>query len=132
MKGFGPAQAVAALGRLNPVTFPLARAMTKVAKRLDDKNNVELIHEQGFFQDGSEDNIGLGSKGIMRAEDKGRYEMEPKGYDGNRMRRAIKSIDTKGQRYNLLGIGGKKNNCQDFADTLKRRYGLLERGDKQR
>ncbi|MEZ7198740.1 RHS repeat domain-containing protein [Pseudodesulfovibrio karagichevae] len=132
LKSFGPAQAVTALGMLHPATFPLARQMMEGAKRLDDKNNTELSYEQGFFIDGSEENIGLGSKGMVRSEKSSQYEMEPKEYNGKRMRRAIKSIDTEGQRYNLLGIGGKKNNCQDFADTLRRRYDLLERGDKQR
>jgi hypothetical protein len=130
LKGFGPAQAVAALGRLNPVTFPLARAMTKEAKRLDDKNNVELIHEQGFYMDGTGDNIGFGREGKMDGENIKRYELEDKLYDDKKMRRAEKSVPLG--KYNVCGVGGDKNNCQDYADRLRDRYGLLNRGDKMR
>lgn len=102
----------------------------KGAKRLDDKNNVELVYEQGVSEDGSGENIELGSKGIMRSEESGKYKMGPKEYDGKRMRRAMQSIDIMEQQYNLLGIGGEKNNCQDYADALRERYRFLRTAEK--
>lgn len=99
---------------------------------VDDRMNTELVHEHGFFEDGSGENIGLGLNGLMRDETIEEYKMESKEYDSKRMRRTITSIDAEGQTYNMLGISGKKNNCQDFADTLRKRYNLLERGDRQR
>ncbi|WP_353616779.1 RHS repeat-associated core domain-containing protein [Desulfovibrio sp. Huiquan2017] len=130
LKDFGPAQAATALGMLNPVTFPLAREMMKGAKRLDDKNNMELAHEQGFYEDGTGDNVGLGKHGKMEKEDIAKYKLDDKHYDDKRMRRVEKSVPSG--RYNLCGIDGNKNNCQDYADRLCKRYELLKRGDKMR
>ncbi|MGE4421797.1 MAG: RHS repeat domain-containing protein [Pseudodesulfovibrio sp.] len=130
LKGFGPAQAMTALGMLHPATFPFARSMMRGAKRLDDKNNVELVHEQGFYEDGTGDNIGLGQDGKMDGEDIKRYKLEDKVYDDKRMRRAETS--TSLGKYNACGIGGDKNNCQDYANRLRDRYELLNRGDKMR
>ncbi|WP_316897613.1 RHS repeat-associated core domain-containing protein [Pseudodesulfovibrio indicus] len=130
LKGFGPAQAAATLGMLHPTTFPFASKMMRGAKALDDKNNVELVHEQGFYVDGTGDNIGLGPDGKMDGEDIERYKLEDKLYDGKRMRRAERS--TPLGKYNACGIGGDKNNCQDYADRLRNRYELLNRGDKMR
>lgn len=59
-----------------------------------------------------------------------RYKLEDKMYDDKRMRRAEKSAPLG--KYNTCGIGGNQNNCQDYADRLRDRYGLLNRGDKMR
>jgi hypothetical protein len=91
---------------------------------------VELIHEQGFYMDGTGDNIGFGREGKMDGENIKRYELEDKLYDDKKMRRAEKSVPLG--KYNVCGVGGDKNNCQDYADRLRDRYGLLNRGDKMR
>jgi len=95
-----------------------------------DKFNFEPKHEQGFYEDGSGRNIGYGKSGPMEEEDITKYQLEDKQYDDQRMRRAEDST-TPGE-YNALGIGGKKNNCQDYADKLRDRYELLQRGDRMR
>ena len=46
------------------------------------------------------------------------------------MRRSIKTVN-EGD-YKLLKNGDESNNCQDYADKLRKRYGLFMRGDKQR
>ncbi|WP_051677131.1 RHS repeat domain-containing protein [Maridesulfovibrio frigidus] len=95
-----------------------------------DKKNLELKHEHGFYEDGSGDNIGLFKEGLGNKETTEGYKLEDKHYDDKRMRRSQKS--TTSEEYNLCGVGGKKNNCQDYSDKLRKRYSELERGDKQR
>jgi len=98
---------------------------------LDDELNTEIAHEHGFYEDGSGDNVGLFKEGRRyTTESIQKYTLDNKQYDDKRMRRADKSVDPG--KYNLLGIGGKKNNCQDFSDKLRDHYQLLERGDRQR
>ncbi len=58
------------------------------------------------------------------------FDLESRHYDDKRMRRAVKSLGEP--KYDFLGENGNKNNCQDYMDTLRSRYGLLERGDKMR
>ena len=98
---------------------------------LDDRENTEIAHEHGFFEDGSGDNIGLYKGGVKKNKENIKdFKLDEKAYDDKTMRRAYNSLPD--QTYNLLGWRGKKNNCQDYADTLRRRYHLLERGDRQR
>ncbi|WFS63399.1 RHS repeat-associated core domain-containing protein [Pseudodesulfovibrio thermohalotolerans] len=95
-----------------------------------DKYNLEPKHEQGFYEDGTGKNIGFGSEGKMTSEDISKYRLNDKQYDDKRMLRAYKS--TTPGKYNAFGIGGDKNNCQDYADKLRKRYDLFDRGDKMR
>ena len=95
-----------------------------------DKFNFEPKHEHGFYEDGSGDNIGLGKNGKMDKEDISKYQLEEKHYDDKRMRRVQKSVPLGD--YNICGVDGERNNCQDYADRLRKRYGLLNRGDKMR
>lgn len=98
---------------------------------IDDAFNTEIAHEHGFYEDGSGDDVGLFKKGVVKnKEDVQEYKLEEKNYDDDRMRRAVKSLGH--QEYNLIGFGGKKNNCQDYADKMRDRYWLLDRGDRQR
>jgi RHS repeat-associated protein len=97
---------------------------------LSDKLNIELAHEHGFYEDGTGDNIGFFKDGPKRDPKSKDYKIEEKQYDDKRMKRSQNSIDP-GQ-YRLWGIGGKQNNCQDFSEKLRKRYHLLERGDRQR
>ena len=98
---------------------------------IDDAANTEIAHEHGFYEDGTGGNVGLFKDGRRFDTEKiNNYELEDKSYDDKRMRRVVKSLGK--QEYNLLGIGGKKNNCQDYADKMRNRYSLLDRGDRQR
>jgi len=98
---------------------------------IDDAANTELAHEHGFYEDGTGENVGLFKEGVRHdTENIHDYELEEKHYDDKRMRRAVDSLGD--QEYNLLGICGKKNNCQDYADKMRSRYDVLNRGDRQR
>ncbi|AMK09820.1 RHS repeat domain-containing protein [Pseudodesulfovibrio indicus] len=99
--------------------------------QIDDSLNTEIAHEHGFYEDGSGGDVGLFKDGVRHnTENIQDYELEDKHYDDKRMRRTVGSLGK--QEYNLLGIGGEKNNCQDYADKMRKRYWLLDRGDRQR
>jgi len=98
---------------------------------IDDAFNTEIAHEHGFYEDGSGDDVGLFKDGVRQnTENQNGYVLENKNYDDTRMRRAVRSLGK--QEYNLLGFGGDKNNCQNYADKMRNRYELLDRGDRQR
>jgi hypothetical protein len=90
-----------------------------------DENNLELKHEQGFYEDGSGDNIGFSKDGMLRDERVNEYQLGERQWDDSRMRRSEKT--TPEGQYNVF-----QNNCQDYADRLKKRYQQLERWDRQR
>jgi RHS repeat-associated protein len=90
--------------------------------RFTDKHNLDLMHEQGFFDDGSGDNIGFGPEGYMRNENSSRYTMDQNFYDDNLMRQAIK--DVAPGNYNVF-----TNNCQDYADKLREKYKEIKNRD---
>ncbi|WP_319469496.1 RHS repeat-associated core domain-containing protein [uncultured Pseudodesulfovibrio sp.] len=93
-----------------------------------DKGNYELKHEHGFYEDGTGDNVGLGSKGKMTDEDITQYKLGDTRFDDNLMREAEKSLDPG--NYKLLKMGSKSNNCQDYADRLRERYRFLRTAKK--
>lgn len=80
--------------------------------------NIEVAHEQDFFEDGSGDNIGFGPEGRFSEENptgmRYTYYIDEK-YDDAIMREALKRV--KDGNYNLLF-----NNCQDWADRLRAEY----------
>ena len=106
-----------------------------------DKMNMEVVHEQGFYDDDTGKNIGYGQEGYMDKENKKDYAMEDIVYDDVLMKNAEENVKKSGkfdaEDYSLLGIDGKtKNNCQDFADALRNEYNNLynkldERGKKE-
>ncbi len=84
---------------------------------IDDILNTEVAHEQGFFEDGSGDNIGFGPEGRFPENPTGMrytYYVDKK-YDDAIMREALKRV--KDGNYNLLF-----NNCQDWVDRLRAEY----------
>jgi len=115
---------------------------------IDNTTNTELVHEHGFFDDGSGKNVGFGWTGRFSENSDGKnYKMIPKMYDDNLMKKALGNV--KDGTYSLLGekvgnklnglleklgmkplsdakIGkGEKNNCQDWADRLRKEYNNL-------
>jgi RHS repeat-associated protein len=93
-----------------------------------DKRNYELKHEQGFYEDGTGDNIGLGKDKMMRNEDISKYELDETHFDDKLMREAEKSLDPG--EYKLCKMSGQSNNCQDYADSLRDRYRFLRTAKK--
>ncbi len=91
-----------------------------------DWNNIELSHEQGFFEDGRQpSNVGFGPNGLFYNEDPSQYERtDNRHYNDDVMREALKIVRTGD--FSLFGLDGKeKNNCQDFAERLREVYYLL-------
>ena len=91
--------------------------------------NVQLAHQQLWFDDYPDDNIGyfstgrpFGDPGEVRPDlghTRDEYVFEPIHYDDTIMRLALYQLQQEwdGSEYNLLN-----NNCQHFADVLRERY----------
>jgi RHS repeat-associated protein len=101
--------------------------ISPVAGIIQKITNSELVHEHGFFEDGSGDNVGFGPNGRFSENPYGKsYRMYGKHYDDSLMREALKNLQDG--TYNLLGLGPTpKNNCQDWADRLRNEYERLEK-----
>jgi hypothetical protein len=83
--------------------------------------NLQLHHEQGFYEDEKGGDIGHGKEGPMVSESnrKNGYRLDPKSYDDNIMRQSQK-ITIPGQ-YNIIS-----NTCQDYADRLRHNYEIVK------
>ena len=84
----------------------------------DDKNNYELVHEQGFYEDRKGDNIGFGSGGKMTKENVEDYVFDGIHYDDDIMRKAVNEVEFG----NYSNWPWDKNNCQDYSDRLRDKY----------
>jgi len=87
-----------------------------VSNPILDNLNLESKHVQGYYDDGSGDNIGLFKGGLGRDEAHSRDEYTPRGpsYPDDIAREAERVIKSKGVgEYNLI-----TNNCQKFEDTM--------------
>ncbi len=93
----------------------------KIEKELS-RNNLELKHEHGFFEDEEGGNIGKSDKGRITNETKKGFKFERQHYDDKRMRRAAKNL--KEGEYDAVS-----NNCQDFKDKLLKEYHATFRSD---
>ena len=107
---------------------PFAKIAVDVAA---DYFNVEILHEQLFFEDGGNINsIGWGKdeKGeatYTRNESMEGYSQRDGGYDDCVMRIAVDKV--KPDHYQLTWVGSKtKCNCQDYAAALRAKYRELE------
>ena len=91
-----------------------------------DALNVELLHEQLFYEDGSNvgwgnDPEGLGVGAKIEDESPWRYVRRDGGYNDCVMGLAVEKV--KVPHYQLTWLGGRtKCNCQDYADMLRRKY----------
>ena len=95
-----------------------------------DALNIELVHEQLFFEDGKTNpsNRGWGSEkggSYMDHENSSDYIRRDSGYDDCIMRAAVRHVNP--DHYQLTWIGHRtKCNCQDYADALRAKYRELE------
>jgi len=88
---------------------------------LSDFFNLEGIHEHGFFEDGTGDNIGFGPNGRYSEDPRGKnYKCGRKHYDDDLMREALRNV--KDGEYNFF-----RNNCQHWASRLRKEYRKLKR-----
>lgn len=104
----------------------------------DGAGNFEMAHEQLWFDDNPNDNIGFfsgdgtkpgpaicGEVGNVRSDtghERKQYSFIGPSYDDNIMRRAVENITPKwdNHTYCLAGI-----NCQNFSDALRNEYNRL-------
>ena len=99
-----------------------------------DKLNVELVHEQLFYEDGSNvgwgnDTEGLGVGAKIRNEPIYRYRRRDGGYNDCVMRLAESMVSVN--HYQLTWMGNRmKCNCQDYADMLRAKYRELKNDPK--
>jgi RHS repeat-associated protein len=88
--------------------------------------NLELAHEQLFFDDKKGGSVGYFNTGIVSDSNENRkdYKMEKLYYEDSVMRTAVDNVastnDFTAQSYDPL-----KKNCQDFADALRKEYRKL-------
>ena len=100
---------------------------------LADRFNVEIAHEQLFFEDGRDDpfSVGWSKDGYLKNEPPDRYVVYDRGYDDCIMREAWRRV--KPDHYQMTPFGYKgKCNCQDYADALRRKYWELKKDPKVR
>ena len=93
---------------------------------LADKLNIEILHEQLFYNDGS--NIGYGAYGFIINESSNDYvqRRDKREYDDCIMKQAEERVKRNLPPYSLIGIGTPKFNCQDYADSLRRMYDQIK------
>lgn len=87
-----------------------------------DFNNIEILHEQLFFEDGKiPKSIGWSKSGYLNNESPDRYITTASGYDDCIMREAVLRVNPTHYQLSWLGRKGKCN-CQDYAEALRRKY----------
>lgn len=107
------------------------------AAQLLDIANMEVKHEQGFWDDGSGRNTGYSDKGETGNENMSDYDMSDKVYDDILMDEAYENVmgggDYKDEDYSIneLFSGKKQNNCQDYSDALRDEYKRLYEGKSE-
>ncbi|MCQ2331272.1 MAG: RHS repeat-associated core domain-containing protein, partial [Paludibacteraceae bacterium] len=118
--------AVRGLGKVLPplkwshlFSCPFMKAAVDIAANMA---NVELVHEQIFFEDDKQPSSrGWSADGYLDNESSERYQKRDGGYDDCIMRIAMSLVDPS--HYQLTWIGNRaKCNCQDYADALRRKY----------
>ena len=115
--------AIRGLGGLkNPVRFDGGLTF------LDDwlnRKNLQVAHEQLFFQDGGTPcSVGYGKEPLNGEKLEG-YVITSGGYDDCIMRLAVAEVDRVRPPYSMLGIFDSKYNCQDYASALRAKYAEL-------
>lgn len=94
---------------------------------LNDVSNTEISHEHIFYDDAQGGNIGFGPDGTFSENSKNGYRKPSKYYGDSLIRESVSSIEDG--KYSLLGIlGCGKNNCQDWAERVRKKYDQLEKG----
>jgi len=116
---------------LNLKNKKLAEALSKIDAEFLDEQNIELVHEQLFFEDDQGGNIGFFSDSKFYQEE-GKildsYVKTKEGFDDGIMREAIENLSNKTRPYSLLGIGSctGKYNCQDWSSDVRQEYFRIE------
>ena len=96
-----------------------------------DRRNLELAHEQLFFQDGKLPNsVGYGKENLNN-EGMAGYVVTSGGYDDCIMRIAVEKV--KSPPYSAIGsLRNMKYNCQDYAASLRSKYREIKNSKEAR
>jgi len=87
--------------------------------------NVMPYHEQGFFEDGSNLNVGYSDKGINKNDaDINNYQQSWLRYDDKTMRQAYNNL-VNSKKWSAKQYNPLSHNCQDFTDALRDEYNSL-------
>ncbi|MFC1616721.1 RHS repeat-associated core domain-containing protein [Candidatus Margulisiibacteriota bacterium] len=87
--------------------------------RIDDRNNTEISHEQLFFEDKKGGNIGFTGDGTLRSDSNVHlYRKTKTGFNDSIIRRAVRNVPLKPYK----ALGGKQNNCQNWAEDVRQEY----------
>ena len=122
----------------------LQGGLSLLAPAILDGANLGTYHKQGFFEDGTHENVGYfkpnddgtggevvsGKNCDKGGENPNDYDISPYQYDDNLMKQAINNVGLSGnfnpEDYQLTGIGPRnQNNCQDYKTALKKEYKKL-------
>lgn len=107
---------------------PLDRFPFKATTDLQDEANLGLYHEQGFYEDGSGDNVGYFGDSKVKADDPKYlkdYKFDGIHYDDAIMREAVDIVKPK--PYQATPVGkGYQYNCQNYAEDLRNTYGRID------
>tara|TARA_Y100000389_G_scaffold135132_1_gene132688 strand:- start:374 stop:838 length:465 start_codon:yes stop_codon:yes gene_type:complete len=105
----------------------VAKVLSKIDSEFLDKRNIELSHEQLFFEDELGGNIGFFDDSKLHEESGSvlnLYAKTQEGFDDDVMREAVKNLDNRTIPYDLLGFDTctGKYNCQDWANDVRQEY----------
>ena len=98
-----------------------------VTGKILDQRNVELAHEQLFFEDKQGGNLGYFEDNKVKPEDPkllSLFKPTLTGFDDSLMREAVRNVQPK--PYSLLGVESCKYNCQDWSAAVRSEYYHLE------
>ncbi|MBK8569986.1 MAG: hypothetical protein IPN81_08375 [Nitrosomonadales bacterium] len=100
---------------------PLDGMPFKLNNPVDNYFNTEISHEQVFYEDGKQPlNEGFFGDSKVRPDNPNnlsKYEIFGPHYDDATMREAVEAAKKDIKPYCLIG-----NNCQDFADKVRKEY----------
>jgi hypothetical protein len=113
----------------------VSKILSKIESNILDKNDIELAHEQLFFEDNKGGNIGFFDDNTLH-EESGEilniYRKTKTDFNDDLMRQAVSNISNKTTPYDLLGFDTdfNKYNCQDWASEVRQEYYRLENQQK--
>ena len=119
--------------KIGPFNVPMGNVYAQGGGFLD-RHNIQILHEQLFFQDGNQPiSVGFGKKDVNGESFDG-YVATLGGYNDCVMRKATKQVKFSGHDYAAFWFMGhiRKCNCQDYCSALRRKYDELIKDKKVR
>ena len=107
------------------------KLLSKTELDILDRKNIEVAHEQLFFEDQKGGNVGYFSDNSVRPDRQdllNSYVASKDGFDDDLMRKAVSNLNNMTHPYDLLGFDTctGKYNCQDWANDVRQEYYKLK------